>query len=197
MALDLARATVFSQRLFMGIENKQAQQAMLFQQSHLDFLHHPATTAIIVDKDASRSSVGLFLTRFLSTVTVAFRKTIRRVSSSRRSSAPYGTSGTPHHTMNHDVESGPANEADERRALLPRGGTSSTRSSDTQVEEHGFWYRLLVDTDNTPGFESRNLLVRWSAKTWNAAKITLYHCRLHATPWVIMNTRSNLAFSTT
>ena len=82
--------------------------------------------------------------------------------------------------MNHDVESGPANEADERRALLPRGATSSTESSDTQIEEHGFWYRLLVDTQNTPGFESHNPLVRWSAKTWNAAKITLYHCKLRA-----------------
>jgi len=56
----------------------------------------------------------------------------------------------------------------EQRPLLGHQGTSTLHA------EPGFWRHLLVNTQSSPGTNSPNPFVRWPARVWNVAKITLF-----------------------
>lgn len=93
---------------------------------------------------------------------VPFRKEINRVTSSRRNSS----NTNPMTPSSAHPGDGSANES---TGLLSNrwNGTDSNR-------RHSTMHEFFLNTSHTPGMDSDNLLVQYSASGWNVAKVTLY-----------------------
>ena len=97
-------------------------------------------------------------------VNVAVRKTFRRTATGKKQS---GANGYQPAINGHRARS----QMDEDTPLL--GGTPP---AEPDHDERPFWRSFFLNKRYTPGTDSPNPLVRWSALTWNTFKVTLLSC---------------------